>query len=227
MLVLAIDTSTPAVTAGVVSLSASSPDPVSPDAESPDTVETLAVRVTVNPRAHAEVLTPHVLECLAEAGLTPADLNAVVVGVGPGPYTGLRVGMATGVAFGDALGVPVYGVCSLDAIAAAVPTTPSLLVVTDARRREIYWARHDGGVRVEGPAVNSAGDVDPSPSTLIAGSASHVDFFDLPVDPAETPSPAGLVTVAAREILSGSVPAPLEPLYLRRPDAKTLAERGK
>lgn len=155
MLVLAIDTSTPAVTAGVVSLSASSPDPVSPDTESPDTVETLAVRVTVNPRAHAEVLTPHVLECLAEAGLTPADLNAVVVGVGPGPYTGLRVGMATGAAFGDALGVPVYGVCSLDAIAAAVPTTPSLLVVTDARRREIYWARYDGGVRVEGPAVNS------------------------------------------------------------------------
>lgn len=185
------------------------------------------MRVTVNPRAHAEVLTPHVLECLAEAGLTPADLNAVVVGVGPGPYTGLRVGMATGAAFGDALGVPVYGVCSLDAIAAAVPTTQSLLVVTDARRREIYWARYDGGVRVEGPAVNSAGDVDPAPSTLIAGSASHVDFFDLPVDPAETPSPAGLVTVAAREILSGSVPAPLEPLYLRRPDAKTLAERGK
>ena len=222
MLVLAIDTSTPAVTAGVVSLSAPSPN-----TESPDAVETLAVRVTVNPRAHAEVLTPHVLECLAEAGVTPAELNAVVVGVGPGPYTGLRVGMATGAAFGDALGVPVYGVCSLDAIAAAVPTTQSLLVVTDARRREIYWARYDGGVRVEGPAVNSAGDVDPSPSTLIAGSASHVDFFDLPVDPAETPSPAGLVTVAAREILAGSVPAPLEPLYLRRPDAKTLAERGK
>ncbi|MCW2300265.1 tRNA (adenosine(37)-N6)-threonylcarbamoyltransferase complex dimerization subunit type 1 TsaB [Rhodococcus erythropolis] len=227
MLVLAIDTSTPAVTAGVVSLSAPSPDTESPDTESPGTVETLAVRVTVNPRAHAEVLTPHVLECLAEAGLTPAELNAVVVGVGPGPYTGLRVGMATGAAFGDALGVPVYGVCSLDAIAAAVPTTQSLLVVTDARRREIYWARYDGGVRVEGPAVNSAGDVDPSPSTLIAGSASHVDFFDLPVDPAETPSPAGLVTVAAREILAGSLPAPLEPLYLRRPDAKTLAERGK
>ncbi|MDZ7912769.1 MAG: tRNA (adenosine(37)-N6)-threonylcarbamoyltransferase complex dimerization subunit type 1 TsaB [Rhodococcus sp. (in: high G+C Gram-positive bacteria)] len=227
MLVLAIDTSTPAVTAGVVSLSASSPDTESQDTESQNTVKTLAVRVTVNPRAHAEVLTPHVLECLAEAGLTAAELNAVVVGVGPGPYTGLRVGMATGAAFGDALGVPVYGVCSLDAIAAAVPTTESLLVVTDARRREIYWARYDGGVRVEGPAVNSAGDVDPSPSTLIAGSASHVDFFDLPVEPAETPSPAGLVTVAAREILAESVPAPLEPLYLRRPDAKTLAERGK
>ncbi len=188
MLVLAIDTSTPAVTAGVVSLSAPSPDAESPGTESPGTespgtVETLAVRVTVNPRAHAEVLTPHVLECLAEAGLMPAELNAVVVGVGPGPYTGLRVGMATGAAFGDALGVPVYGVCSLDAIAAAVPTTQSLLVVTDARRREIYWARYDGGVRIERPAVNSAGDVDPSPSTLIAGSASHVDFFDLPVGP--------------------------------------------
>jgi tRNA threonylcarbamoyl adenosine modification protein YeaZ len=215
VLVLAIDTSTPAVTAGVVSLS--------PLGE----VSTLAVRVTVNPRAHAEVLTPHVLECIAEASITPADLGAVVVGVGPGPYTGLRVGMATGAAFGDALSIPVYGACSLDAIAAAVQTSGNLLVVTDARRREIYWARYDAGVRVEGPAVNSPGDVDASPSTIVAGSASHVDLFDLRVEPAETPSPAGLVTVAAQDILAGAIPEPLEPLYLRRPDAKTMAERGK
>lgn len=215
MLVLAIDTSTPAVTAGVVLLTTA------------DEMETLAVRVTVNPRAHAEVLTPHVLECLAEASITPADLGAVVVGVGPGPYTGLRVGMATGAAFGDALGIPVYGACSLDAIAAAVATTDNLLVVTDARRREIYWARYDGGVRVEGPAVNSPGDVEASPSTIIAGSASHVDLFDLAVLPAETPSPLGLVAAVADAILTGAVPEPLEPLYLRRPDAKTLAERGK
>lgn len=218
MLVLAIDTSTPAVTTGVVSLT-----PGQPSA----TVQTLAVRVTVNPRAHAEILTPHVLECLTEAELTPADLGAVVVGVGPGPYTGLRVGMATGAAFGDALGIPVYGVCSLDAIAAAVAAAENLLVVTDARRREIYWARYDRGTRIEGPAVNSPVDVDPSPSRLVAGSPSHVDLFDLPVTPAETPSPEGLVTVAAQAILGGAAPEPLEPLYLRRPDAKTLAERGK
>ncbi|MGC0365201.1 tRNA threonylcarbamoyl adenosine modification protein YeaZ [Rhodococcus sp. 27YEA15] len=215
MLVLAIDTSTPAVTAGIVSLT------------SPDSVRTLAVRVTVNPRAHAEVLTPHVLECLAESDHAAGDLDAVVVGVGPGPYTGLRVGMATAAAFGDALGIPVYGVCSLDAIAAAVSTKDNLLVVTDARRREIYWARYDRGVRVQGPAVDSPADVEASPSTVIAGSASHVDYFDVRVEPAETPSPAGLVTVAARGILAGAEPSALEPLYLRRPDAKTLAERGK
>ncbi|NMM87881.1 tRNA (adenosine(37)-N6)-threonylcarbamoyltransferase complex dimerization subunit type 1 TsaB [Rhodococcus sp. SRB_17] len=230
MLVLAIDTSTPAVTAGVVLLSASDESSLSVSDKLSlsvsGEVETLAVRVTVNPRAHAEVLTPHVLECLAEASITPADLGAVVVGVGPGPYTGLRVGMATGAAFGDALGIPVYGVCSLDAIAAAVETAENLLVVTDARRREIYWARYDKGVRVEGPDVNSPGDVEASPSTRIAGSASHVDLFDLRVVPAETPSPAGLVKAAAVEILAGSIPEPLEPLYLRRPDAKTLAERG-
>ena len=94
MLILAVDTSTPAVTAGVVRLDDTGPQP-------------LATRVTVDARKHAEVLTPHILECLADAGITADDLSAVVVGTGPGPFTGLRVGMATGAAFGDALGVAV------------------------------------------------------------------------------------------------------------------------
>ena len=99
--ILAIDTATPAVTAGVVKL---------------DGVEVLAERVTVDARAHAEQLTPNVLAALADAGLTVDDLGAVVVGCGPGPFTGLRVGMATAAAYGHALNIPVYGVCSLDAI---------------------------------------------------------------------------------------------------------------
>jgi tRNA threonylcarbamoyl adenosine modification protein YeaZ len=220
MLVLAVDTATPAVTAGLVELE---------QAAGASRVRTVASRVRVDARAHAEVLTPQILECLAEAGRSRADIVAVVVGIGPGPFTGLRVGMATAAAFGDALGLPVYGVCSLDAIAADAALEPSvlpevdpdseLLVVTDARRREVYWARYRDGRRIDGPNVSKPGELDPVQATAIAGSASHVDLFDLPVLPIETPSPAGLVRAAAAELLARAVPESLIPLYLRRPDA--------
>lgn len=213
MLVLAVDTSTPAVTSGVVRFEGG-------------VAHTLAARVVVDARLHAEVLTPNILECLAEANLTPVDLDAVVVGVGPGPFTGLRVGMATGAAFGDALGVPVHGVCSLDAIAVQVDTVAELLVVTDARRREVYSARYRAGVRVSGPDVGAPALVDPGDATMIAGSAGHVGLFDLPAAEAESPTPAGLVLTAAEGLTSGITPEPLIPLYLRRPDAKTIAERA-
>lgn len=185
-LILAIDTATPAVTAGVVRL---------------DGVQVLAERVTVDARAHAEQLTPNVLGALADAGLTVNDLNAVVVGCGPGPFTGLRVGMATAAAYGHALGIPVHGVCSLDAI--GVDTTGDALVVTDARRREVYWARYRDGGRVDGPAVNAPADV--------PGAAEALAL------PPVYPSVAGLVRAVA-DWTAG--PEPLVPLYLRRPDAK-------
>ncbi|WP_330232943.1 tRNA (adenosine(37)-N6)-threonylcarbamoyltransferase complex dimerization subunit type 1 TsaB [Nocardia sp. NBC_00508] len=223
MLVLAVDTATPAVTAGLVDLDQGA------DAAGPVQARTIASRVRVDPRAHAEVLTPQILECLTEAGRSRTDIAAIVVGVGPGPFTGLRVGMATAAAFGDALGIPVYGVCSLDAIAAdaadELPPSGELLVVTDARRREVYWARYREGARVAGPEVCKPTELDAGSSTAIAGSASHVDFFDLPVLPAETPSPTGLVRVAAAELLARTVPEPLVPLYLRRPDAVENAYR--
>ena len=146
MIVLALDTATPAVTAGIVELGA--------------TIVTLAERTIVDARAHAERLTPNVVAALADGGKTMADLDAVVVGCGPGPFTGLRVGMATAAAYGQALGIPVHGVCTLDAIARA--TRGEVLVVTDARRREVYWARYRDGVRVAGPAVNAAAEVMPT-----------------------------------------------------------------
>ncbi|MEE2033879.1 tRNA (adenosine(37)-N6)-threonylcarbamoyltransferase complex dimerization subunit type 1 TsaB [Rhodococcus chondri] len=223
MLVLAVDTSTPAVTSGLVRLR---------DDGDAARIETLAVRVTDNPRAHAEVLTPQILECLTEAGYAPADLEAVVVGVGPGPFTGLRVGMATAAAFGDALGIPVYGVCSLDAIAADVERDGTgeegnLLVVTDARRREVYWARYVAGCRVEGPAVHKPAEVTAEPSVRVAGSPAHTGLFDLPAVAVHTPSVAGLVSVAADRLHAREVPEPLVPLYLRRPDAVATADRRK
>jgi tRNA threonylcarbamoyl adenosine modification protein YeaZ len=203
-LVLAIDTATPAVTAGVVADG-----------------ELLAERVTVDPRAHAERITPNVLGALADAGRRMVDLAAVVVGCGPGPFTGLRVGMATAAAYGHALGIPVYGVCSLDAIGGL--TTGETLVVTDARRREVYWARYRDGVRFDGPAVSAPADVDPGGARAVAGSPEHAALFGLPLCEPAFPTTAGLV--AAVTEWSGD-PAPLVPLYLRRPDAKTIAERS-
>ena len=189
MLILAIDTATPAVTAGVVRL---------------DGFEVLAERVTVDARAHAEQLTPNVVGALAVAGLTGAELDAVVVGCGPGPFTGLRVGMATAAAYGHALGLPVHGVCSLDAI--GIDSAGDALVVTDARRREVYWARYRDGVRTEGPAVNAPADVPGAEDALAR--------------PPVYPTPAGLVRAVPDWTAE---PAALIPLYLRRPDAKPAA----
>ncbi|HVQ52977.1 MAG TPA: tRNA (adenosine(37)-N6)-threonylcarbamoyltransferase complex dimerization subunit type 1 TsaB [Mycobacterium sp.] len=188
-IILAIDTATPAVTAGIVKL---------------DGIEVLAERVSIDARAHAEQLTPNVLAALADAGLTVGDLGAVVVGCGPGPFTGLRVGMATAAAYGHALGIPVHGVCSLDAIGIeSAGTVSEVLVVTDARRREVYWARYRDGVRIDGPSVNSPVDV-PGAAEALAR-------------PAVYPTASGLVRAVAD---FSAEPAPLIPLYLRRPDAK-------
>lgn len=194
--VLAIDTATPAVTAGIV--------------RRHDLV-VLGERVTVDARAHAERLTPNVLAALADAALTMADLDAVVVGCGPGPFTGLRAGMASAAAYGHALGIPVYGVCSLDAIGGQ--TIGDTLVVTDARRREVYWARYCDGIRTVGPAVNAAADVDPGPALAVAGAPEHAALFALPCVEPSRPSPAGLVAA----VNWADKPAPLVPLYLRRP----------
>ncbi|GAA4305575.1 hypothetical protein GCM10023148_58310 [Actinokineospora soli] len=100
-------------------------------------VRVLAERVTVDAKAHGELLAPGHRDALAEAGLKLSDVDAIACGVGPGPFTGLRAGMVTAAALGHATGRPVYPVCSLDAIAASAPGEP-LLVVTDARRREVY-----------------------------------------------------------------------------------------
>jgi tRNA threonylcarbamoyl adenosine modification protein YeaZ len=204
--VLAIDTATPAVTAGVVRRDG-------------DAIDVLAERVTIDARAHAEQLAPNAVAALADAGLTVADLDAVVVGCGPGPFTGLRVGMATAAAYGHALGIPVYGVCSLDAI--GVDAAGDVLIVTDARRREVYWARYRDGVRIEGPAVNAPADV-PAEASAVAGSPEPAALFDLPRQPAVYPTAAGLVRAVADWTAE---PAPLVPLYLRRPDAKPRPEQ--
>jgi tRNA threonylcarbamoyl adenosine modification protein YeaZ len=207
--VLAIDTATAAVITGVVRR------------RGDGQIDTLAECITDGAHAHAEQLTPNVLAAVRDAGLTLEQVDAVVVGCGPGPFTGLRVGMATAAAYGHALGVPVHGVCSLDAIGGS--TTGEVLVVTDARRREVYWARYRDGSRIEGPSVSAAADVDTGGVGAVAGSPAQRALFDLPSVPPERPSAAGLVAAVPGW---NAEPAALIPLYLRRPDAKTLAERG-
>jgi tRNA threonylcarbamoyl adenosine modification protein YeaZ len=209
VLVLALDTSTSAVTAGLLRL---------PAAGSP---EVLAARVTVNARAHGELLMPSVCEVLATAGARMRDLDTVVCGAGPGPFTGLRVGMVTAAALGDALGIPVYPAGSLDAIAHRAGTGSPLLVVADARRREVYWARYDSaGSRVEGPHVSRPGDLPLEGVSRVAGASDLLaGVLDIHVDPPRHPDPAALVAVVAAAVRSQAPPGPLTPLYLRRPDA--------
>ncbi|MBO0839971.1 MAG: tRNA (adenosine(37)-N6)-threonylcarbamoyltransferase complex dimerization subunit type 1 TsaB [Sciscionella sp.] len=229
MLVLAIDTATPAVTAGVVELT--------------DTgVHAIATHSTVDARAHAERITPHAQAALADAGIAGKELDAIVVGAGPGPYTGLRVGMVTAAALGHALDVPVHPVCSLDGIAHAVDPVPrngKLLVATDARRSELYFAVYSGSaglIRLVGPQVRRPAEIAPMLAEWSIASAAgdgvlnYADALGLPDDRLTTPAyptPAGLVTAAAVALRTDDEPAELTPLYLRRPDAEVPTARKR
>jgi tRNA threonylcarbamoyl adenosine modification protein YeaZ len=199
VLVLALDTATPTLVAGIARRSG-------------EDVEVLAERAVPSGNRHAELLVPAVREALAEAGLALADVDAVVAGLGPGPFTGLRVGVVTAAALADARGVPAVGVCSLDAVGSGART-----VVTDARRKEVYWAAYDdGGARVDGPGV-----VRPEDARLtgpLVGDPRFAERLGAPVEPAEVTT-AGLLRAAAALLDDPASAGPLVPLYLRRPDA--------
>ncbi|MEP7178305.1 MAG: tRNA (adenosine(37)-N6)-threonylcarbamoyltransferase complex dimerization subunit type 1 TsaB [Pseudonocardiales bacterium] len=205
MLVLAVDTSSAAVTAAVADVS-------------PEGVAVRAERVTLNSRGHGEYLAPAIAECLAAAGAAPGDLCAIVAGTGPGPFTGLRVGLVTAAVMADVLAIPAYGVCSLDAIAGT--RTGALLVATDARRKEVYWARYVDGVRIDGPAVSHPADLRSDGGMMAgAGARLNADVLGLPLVDQDVPSAAALVRRAADRIRSAAPTEALTPLYLRRPDA--------
>ena len=138
------------------------------------------------------------LPALVQEALAVSNVDEVVVGMGPGPFTGLRVGIAFAQSFALARDIPVRGVCSLDAIAAQVDEKDFIITV-DARRKEVYWARYIDGVRAGDPAVNFPADV--------SGAPIHADLF---------PEMQALVQ------LRGNI---TEPIYLRRPDAVATADR--
>ena len=200
MLVLALDTATPTLVAGLA------------DWSQHGETEVLAERAVPSGMRHAELLTPAITGVLDDAGLTMGDLGAVVTGLGPGPFTGLRVGVVTAAALADARGLPVIGVCSLDAIGSGART-----VVTDARRREIYWATYAAdGTRTEGPGVVRPGEFDRAGPFV--GDPAFAERLGAPVASADVTT-AGLLRAAAAQLSDPSSAGPLVPLYLRRPDA--------
>ncbi|MGV9765839.1 tRNA (adenosine(37)-N6)-threonylcarbamoyltransferase complex dimerization subunit type 1 TsaB [Micromonospora tulbaghiae] len=214
MLVLVVDSSTPAVTAALAEVSA-------------DGVALRASRCTVDARAHGELLAPQVDAVLADVGARPADLAAIVAGLGPGPFTGLRVGLVTAATMGQVLGVPTYGVCSLDGLGHPAAAGEPVLAASDARRREIYWAVYDGaGQRLAGPEVAAPAVVAERARdlavTVAVGDGAHryADVLGLPVraEP-RYPDPLALARLAAPRIRAGAPGETLTPLYLRRPDA--------
>ena len=205
MLLLAFDTATPAVTVALH-----------------NGQRLLAGSSTVDARRHGELLAPGIAQVLHEAGVDRRDLTRVAVGVGPGPFTGLRVGVVTARTLAAALDVPVDGVCTLDVLAAAVTGADRFVVATDARRKEVYWASYERvgshRRRIEGPRVSRPDDLARQVSADVPvfgrGGEMYADVLSYragPLDP-----DAGLLAIC---VVRGEVEllAP-DPLYLRRPD---------
>jgi len=208
VLLLALDTATPAVTVAVH-----------------DGNRVLSTRSTVDARRHGELLVPMLSDVLTEAGAVPRDITDIAVGVGPGPFTGLRVGLVTARTTASVVGAVVHGVCSLDTLAAAVGSDGPFVVATDARRHEVHWAAYDAtGRRTDGPAVDRPGDLAARLGADVPvvgrGAALYADDLRRAAPPLDGPldPDAG---VLAQAVVDGRVELlPVEPLYLRRPDAQ-------
>ncbi|MEV7477071.1 tRNA (adenosine(37)-N6)-threonylcarbamoyltransferase complex dimerization subunit type 1 TsaB [Streptomyces halstedii] len=206
MLLLALDTATPAVTVALH-----------------DGDRVVAETGRIDARRHGELLLPAVDRVLAEAGLGLDAVTDVAVGVGPGPYTGLRVGLVTAAAFGSALSVPVHGVCTLDGLAYAAGVEGPFAVATDARRKEVYWARYeDARTRTGGPCVDRPADIAGQLAGLPvvgAGALLYPEAFPDARGPEHVRAGA-LASLAAERLAAGEELLPPQPLYLRRPDAQ-------
>lgn len=212
MLLLAIDTASPATSVAVVRDG-----------------QVVVERCHVDARGHCEALAPLVAEALAGAGTAAPRLSAVVVGVGPGAYTGLRVGIVTALAIGEAAAVPVHGVVSLDALAFGSGLGEQFAVVTDARRKEVFWARYaDRVTRLSGPAVGRPDDLAPALAGLPVVGAAGTAFADRFADVRgpDLPSAGSLGCLAGERLASGVGLLPPEPVYLRRPDVTVRPDRA-
>ena len=208
-MLLALDTSSPQVSVALA-----------------DGATVVAEHTADRPMKHGEQLAPAIETVLSGAGLVPRDLTAIVVGVGPGPFTGLRVGLVTARTLGLVLTIPVYGVCSLDALALQAVdegmVDEEFLVATDARRREVYWARYDAtGSCLHGPGVDRPQDVRWTGPVVGEGAVLYPAAFPLALAPVR-PAAGWLARAVAEERAVLHDP---EPLYLRRPDAVTPGAR--
>ncbi len=199
-MLLAFDTATPHVTVALH-----------------DGTSVLATFESGESMRHGEMLAPGVAQVLAEAGATAGDLTAIAVGVGPGPFTGLRVGLVTARTLAFVRGIPVHGVCSLDILAAEAIDRglEAFMVATDARRKEVYLASYAGNERVSGPEVLKPADAATSQPVVGWGAVLYPEAFPNAQGPVH-PSAAVLCDVVLRERFALLEP---DPLYLRRPDA--------
>jgi tRNA threonylcarbamoyl adenosine modification protein YeaZ len=211
VLLLAFDTATPAVTVALH-----------------DGLRVLAGQTTVSSRRHGELLAAMIDQVLAGGGAARGDLEAVAVGTGPGPYTGLRAGLVTARVLGSALGVPAIGVCTLDVMArAAAPAAAGreFIVAADARRKEVYWARYDpaarriGGPEVSRPAELASAGITASCPVAGEGPVLYPELGGYPIPPTY-PEAAQLAEIAVQRLAECGGSEPPEPLYLRRPDAR-------
>lgn len=189
---------------------------------------------TEDTRTHAEVLAPAVANLLVEAGTTGAGIDALVVGVGPGPFTGLRAGLATARTLAYVWEVPLHGVMSLDSIAedAAVHAGESeFLVATDARRKEVYWARYraESGtpVLLDGPHVGAPSSAPDLPAYGKGAGLYPGDLAGVPGFSDTHPSAAALGRSAARRLAAGAKLLDTSPLYLRESDARVPGPRKR
>lgn len=187
------------------------------------TLRVLAERQHRDPRRHGEVLPVLIDELLSQASRPPRELTAIAVGVGPGAYTGLRVGIATAQAMASTLQIPAFGALTLDAIAFATARTESFAIVTDARRSELFAARYgDYRSREAQPWVAAP--------EAVASELNGVAVFA----PAGTPKLPGADYQACAEVSAtdvcrvvvdrqqrGEPLEPVRPMYLRRPDVST------
>lgn len=152
-------------------------------------------------------------QVVTESGLAIAEITDVVVGVGPGPFTGLRVGLVTAAVFAHARGIPIHGICSLDAI--AFDYAKPCVVVTDARRKELYWARYEGK-RIGEPQVSKPEDLlaqFPDSEFVGPGAQLYPDFISGKVIELKAESLAKLFASGTAQLVDVS------PMYLRMPDA--------
>lgn len=202
MLLLAFDTATPAITVAVH-----------------DGSHVVGEAYGEGAMAHGELLAPAIRDAMAQAGAAMADLTDVAVGVGPGPFTGLRVGVVTALTLGSTLGLTTHGVCSLDIVAADVEADGEFLVATDARRKEVYWARYASPHRrIDGPNVLKPADLAAlHPGLPAYGRGAHL--YESVLTAAGEAFDPRAAALAALVVAGSATEIPLEPLYLRRPDA--------
>lgn len=204
-MLLALDTSTPLVSVALH-----------------DDGKVLHAATSEQPMKHGEQLAPMISSALAAVGAVRQDVTAVAAGVGPGPFTGLRVGLVTARTLGLALGIPVYGACSLDVLAVravdlgvGAGSAEPFLATIDARRKELFWASYDEeGRRLDGPHVDRPTEL-PDLLAVGAGPVLYPSAFSRTAGP-ETPDAATLALAVADERVELVDP---EPIYLRRPDA--------